>query len=132
MVGSAESSPRAQTTRTSPRRSRYFPHFTAASGDVQSRLESAAWTATLLPCERHKRLTLERPRHILVVIDPTATQQPALERARILALAFDARLELFVCHVAGAAGEVRIDELRLEELANGLREQGIETSTEET
>ena len=75
---------------------------------------------------------MERPRHILVVIDPTATQQPALERARILALAFDARLELFVCHVAGAAGEMRIDELRLEELANGLREQGIETSTEET
>lgn len=75
---------------------------------------------------------MEKPRHILVVIDPTATRQPALMRARSLALSFGARLELFVCHVTHAAAELRVDELQLERLANGLREQGIDTTTEET
>lgn len=74
---------------------------------------------------------MDKPRHILVVIDPTATQHPALERARCLALAFHARIELFVCHVTPPTGGQRIDELRLQTLANGLREQGIETSTDE-
>jgi len=74
---------------------------------------------------------MERPRHILVVIDPTVTQHPALERARLLALAFHARVELFVCYVTHAAVELRIDERQLEKLANGLREQGIETTTDE-
>jgi len=74
---------------------------------------------------------MERPRHILVVIDSTATQHPALMRARMLALAFGARVELFVCYVTHAAAELRIDERGLEKLANGLREQGIETTTDE-
>jgi universal stress protein E len=67
----------------------------------------------------------------MVVIDPTATEHPALERARTLALAFGARIELFVCCLAHAAGDLRIDEVALERLANGLREQGIETSVDE-
>lgn len=74
---------------------------------------------------------MDKPRHILVVIDPTATHHPALMRARMLARAFGARVELFVCYVTHAAAELRIDELELEKLANGLREQGIETTTDE-
>ena len=75
---------------------------------------------------------MERPRQILVVIDPTATRHPALTRAKMLAHAFRARVELFVCHVPRAASATRVDELRLEALANGLREQGIETATDES
>jgi universal stress protein E len=73
---------------------------------------------------------MDRPSHILVVIDPTATQHPALERARALALALGARVELFVCYLKHAAGELRIDEAALERLANRLREQGIETGVD--
>lgn len=36
-------------------------------------------------------------RRVLVVIDPTAEEQPALHRAAQLAKAFDASLELFIC-----------------------------------
>jgi universal stress protein E len=74
---------------------------------------------------------MDKPRHILVVIDPTATEHPALMRARMLARAFGARVELFVCYVTNATTQLHIDELRLEKLANGLREQGIETTTDE-
>ncbi len=74
---------------------------------------------------------MDKPRHILVVIDPTASEHPALERARVLALAFHARVELFVCHLTHAAAELHVDEFMLEKLANGLREQGIETTTDE-
>jgi universal stress protein E len=73
---------------------------------------------------------MDRPRHILVVIDPTATHHPALERARALALAFGARVELFVCHVKHATDELRVDEIELERLAGLLHEHGIETSTD--
>ena len=75
---------------------------------------------------------MDRPRSILVVIDPTATHHPALERARWLAHAFGARVELFVCYAKPATEGLRIEERALERLANGLREQGIETSAEET
>jgi len=73
---------------------------------------------------------MERPRHILVIIDPTAEQHPALARARDLALAFAARVELFICYTR-RDGEIRADEMELERLASGLRELGIETCTDE-
>jgi universal stress protein E len=73
---------------------------------------------------------MEKLRHILVVIDPTATHHPALMRARHLALAFGARVELFVCHVPHPASELRVDAMQLETFANSLSEPGIETSTE--
>lgn len=74
---------------------------------------------------------MDRPRNILVVIDPTAAHHAALERARVLALAFGARVELFVCYVKHDSLEVHVDEVELERLANGLREQGIETTATE-
>ncbi|HKE46266.1 MAG TPA: universal stress protein [Steroidobacteraceae bacterium] len=72
---------------------------------------------------------MERPAHILVVIDPTATQHPALARARELARAFDARLELFVCY-RQRESELHVDVLELEAMARELREAGIETSVD--
>lgn len=71
--------------------------------------------------------------HILVVIDPTVTtsQQHALMRARALARAFRARVELFVCHVPGSGGELHAEGPWLERLADGLRARGIETTTSE-
>jgi universal stress protein E len=74
---------------------------------------------------------MDRPQNLLVVIDPTATRHTALERARVLALAFGAQVELFVCYVKRGTGEVRVDEIELERLARGLREQGIETTATE-
>lgn len=75
---------------------------------------------------------MEIPNHLLVVVDPTATRHPAVERARSLALAFGARVELFVCYQPHLRCDLRIDERALERLANGLREQGIETTTSES
>ena len=40
---------------------------------------------------------MSKQQRILVVIDPTATAQPALERAASLAKSGDARIELFIC-----------------------------------
>jgi universal stress protein E len=78
---------------------------------------------------------------ILVVIDPTADQQPALERAAWLATRLGASLELLICdydqHLSGgrffssdalqgAQRELlKMHELRLESLAAPLREQGL-------
>ncbi|NIW25654.1 MAG: universal stress protein, partial [Gammaproteobacteria bacterium] len=78
---------------------------------------------------------------ILVVIDPTAEQQPALERAAWLATRLGASLELLICdydqHLSGgrffstdalegAQRELlKMHEQRLEALAAPLREQGI-------
>ena len=73
---------------------------------------------------------MERPQHILVVIDPTATDHPALTRARDLALEFGSRVELFICYTP-RDGEERADEMELERLANSLRELRIETETDE-
>jgi universal stress protein E len=75
---------------------------------------------------------MDKPRHILAVVDPTATQQPALIRAQKLALALGARLELFACYVTSLPDETRVDEHRLEELARAARELGIETGTDAT
>src|SRR5690349_14832337 len=40
---------------------------------------------------------MKQIRNILVIVDPTASMQPALDKAAILALKFKARLELFIC-----------------------------------
>ena len=75
---------------------------------------------------------MQIPNHLLVVVDPTATRHPAVERARSLALAFGARVELFVCYQPYVRCDLRIDERVLERMANELREQGIETATSES
>lgn len=75
---------------------------------------------------------MDKPRSLLVAVDPTATRHPAVERARQLALAFDARVELFVCYQPQLRPDLRVDERVLERIANGLREQGIETTTSES
>jgi universal stress protein E len=78
---------------------------------------------------------------ILVIIDPTAEQQPALERSAWLAAQLGASLELLICdydqHLSGgrffpsdalegAQRELlKMHELRLESLAAPLREQGL-------
>src|SRR5262245_32518985 len=74
---------------------------------------------------------LDKPRHILVVIDPTATEHPAFERASRLARAFGARVELFVCHVQPGAS-VHVDTLRLESMVEQLRGMGIEATADES
>jgi universal stress protein E len=73
---------------------------------------------------------MEKPRHILVVIDPTATRHPALARATALARAFGARLELFVCHT-GSTNALVAEGLELDTLAEPVRKQGIEVTTDE-
>ncbi len=72
---------------------------------------------------------METPRHILVIIDPTAAQQPALARARQLAHAFDASLELFVCYTARDQ-ELRLGNVALDGMLKELREAGIECSAD--
>jgi universal stress protein E len=69
---------------------------------------------------------MQKPRHILVVIDPTAVRHAVLLRAADLALAFGARVELFVAHVGEPAGG-----FPLAKLAEDLRERAIETTTDE-
>jgi len=83
---------------------------------------------------------------ILVVIDPTADQQPALERAAWLAGRLGASLELLICdydqHLSGgrffpsdamegARHEILgMHERRLETLATPLRKQGLDVSVD--
>lgn len=83
---------------------------------------------------------------ILVVIDPTAREQPALARAAWLATRLGLALELFICdydqYLAGerffdskALEKARAELLerhrkRLEKLAAPLREQGLEVSVD--
>lgn len=82
--------------------------------------------------------------HILVIIEPDAEQQPALNRARELAKLADCRLELMLAdhmpylddgfyfdpiqakELRHEHGEIRLKEL--EALADPLREQGLEVS----
>lgn len=83
-------------------------------------------------------------RNILVIVDPTAKQQPAVTKGALLAERFAARLDLFVCDTK-AARNVRIaeqlrespqaplqEELRkwLESIAAPLRKLGIDVTTE--
>lgn len=82
--------------------------------------------------------------NILVILDPTAQQQPAVSKGAILAKRFAARLDLFVCETK-AAHNLRLGRhLRLspqapfeqkltpwlESLAEPLSREGIEVTTE--
>jgi universal stress protein E len=83
-------------------------------------------------------------RNILAIVDPTAQQHPAAEKAALLAQQLDARLELFVCdtkaareariaaHARSHAKEPFVIDLKsiLEELARPLRAQGLDVTTE--
>jgi universal stress protein E len=83
-------------------------------------------------------------RNILVIVDPTAQQHPAVEKAALLAQRLDARLELYVCdtkaardvriaaHARSHANEPFVVDLKsiLEGLARPLREQGLDVATE--
>lgn len=83
-------------------------------------------------------------KQILVIVDPTASEQPAVAKAALLAETFSARLELFICDTK-AAREIRLlSHVRtkprtpvpvnikgmLEELAAPLRARGIDVTTE--
>lgn len=82
--------------------------------------------------------------NILVIVDPTAVEHPAIEKAEVLARHFDSRVELYICDTK-AAREMRllaqraVDPSRLldvnlkpmlEGLAEPLRERGIDVSTD--
>ena len=87
-------------------------------------------------------LRLER---ILAIVDPTSDVQPALDRARLLAQRAGATLELFICDFDPALSgsplfdTARLRDLReefvtermefLENLADGLREGGLQVET---
>jgi universal stress protein E len=83
-------------------------------------------------------------KQILVIVDPTASEHPAIVKAALLAEKFNARIELFVCdtkstremrlatHVRSRPGEafpVSIKAL-LETLAGPLRGRGLDVTTE--
>ena len=83
---------------------------------------------------------------ILVVVDPTREEQPAVERAALLAERLGAELELFCCHYVSLAlayplpaaipsYDIRSRFLseqgeRMETLADTLKQRGITTTTE--
>lgn len=84
------------------------------------------------------------PRRILVVIDPTAQEQPALEKAVRIATRCGSSLELYICDVQQQlpeswAGGARFDDYRelrrqqlvdeLAVLAGPLRERGLAVET---
>lgn len=89
---------------------------------------------------------MAKAQRILVVIDPTATAQPALERAASIAKLADAQVELLICDYDGALKESRalgpeavaktraalIESRlrRLNELAKPLRESGIDATVD--
>ncbi len=83
-------------------------------------------------------------KQILVIVDPTATEHPAIDKAARLAEKFNARLELFVCDTK-AAREMRLSSHvrdnptapvptnikgELESLAAPLRSRGLDVTTE--
>lgn len=80
--------------------------------------------------------------NILVIVDPTADEHPAVAKAALLAQKFDARLELFICDTR-ATREARLTAPRgaqkvhgtnlkalLEALAEPLRERGLDVTTD--
>lgn len=83
-------------------------------------------------------------RNILAIVDPTAQQHPAVEKAALLAQKLDARLELYACdtkasrevriaaHARSHAKEPFVVDLKsvLEELAKPQRERGLDVTTE--
>jgi len=87
---------------------------------------------------------MEYIKQILVIVDPTASEHPAIAKAALLAEKFAARIELFVCdtksaremrfasHLRARSGEpfpVNIKAL-LETLAAPLRSRGLDVTTE--
>lgn len=83
-------------------------------------------------------------KQILVIVDPTATEQPAVDKAALLAEKFHARLELFACDTK-AAREIRLSahvrdnpgtplpvnfKGELESLAVPLRARGLDVTTD--
>jgi universal stress protein E len=86
---------------------------------------------------------MNRINNILVIVDPTAKEQPAVDKAARLAQAFKARLELFLCDTR-ASREARLSaqasttapaalfsaKALLEELAAPLRARGLDVATE--
>lgn len=75
-------------------------------------------------------------RSILVIVDPTASLHPAIDKAAVLAERFSARLDLFVCetkassnirHASHAAQDLKS---MVEGLAGPLRQRGLEVTTE--
>lgn len=83
-------------------------------------------------------------RNILAIVDPTAQQHPAVEKAALLAQRLDARLELYACdtkasreariaaHARSHPKEPFVINLKsiLEELAKPLRVRGLDVTTE--
>lgn len=81
---------------------------------------------------------------ILVIVDPTAEQHPAIAKGALLAEKLGARVELFVCetkaskearlaaHARRSAGQPFLVDLKakLEELAAPLRKRGLDVTTE--
>lgn len=88
---------------------------------------------------------MNKPSHILVVIDPKQDDDPAADRAHEIAKATGAKLHLVICdYVEGLSRTVFADEEevrkardqyvsehaeRLEKLAERLKEDGVETTT---
>ena len=82
--------------------------------------------------------------NILVIVDPTADEHPAVAKAALLAEKFEARLELFACETkasreARLAAHMRRDakkpflidlKSKLETLAGPLRARGVDVTTE--
>lgn len=75
--------------------------------------------------------------NILAIVDPTATTHPSVNKAALLATKLGARLELYVCDTRAAresrltaAGSVVDVRAFLQGLAQPLREQGIDVTTE--
>ena len=88
---------------------------------------------------------MKTPCSILAIFDPTGVDQPAVEKAAILATKFGSRLEIFACDVgAEAANSALINEdvnrarsqlkaecqSRLETLAKEHRGRGLDVSTD--
>lgn len=101
--------------------------------------------ATTDPFTKHQAESPERWQRIMVVIDPTAAGQPALEKAARIALRTGGSLELYVCDVQqdipeSWTGPERSHEYRdvlraraqtdLQALAQPLREDGLTVTTQ--
>ena len=87
---------------------------------------------------------VDKPQNILVIVDPTASEHPAVLKGALLAEKFNSRLELYVCDTK-AAREARLIAERakdpsrlltinlkpmLEALAVPLRSRGLDVTTE--
>jgi len=82
-------------------------------------------------------------RSILIIVDPTTEQQPAVTKGALLAQRFGAKLELFLCDTKASRearmtaqarvrqrGPLQSVETILESLAAPLRQQGLEVTTQ--